>query len=265
MVNHSSLLIAQVTDIHLFAKAHQQLLGLPTADSLTAIIRQLQQLQPQPDFLLLTGDLSQDGTVASYDRLQTLLDPLQLPTYWLPGNHDDFVVMQRSLTHQQFRADKSFLAGGWQFVLLNSVVPGCVHGELAPESLGWLDQQLQSSPDRPAIVSLHHPPFQVHSDWLDTSILQNPEDLLAVIDRHPQVKLVLFGHIHQAFHCQRQGVDYLGSPSTSIQFEPHSSDFAIDHEKPGFRLLRLYPDGTWQTEIKRVAYVHRLDLAATGY
>ncbi len=265
MVNSSPLLIAQVTDIHLFAQTHQRLLGLPTADSLVATIHQLQQLQPQPDFLLLTGDLSQDGTAPSYDRLQTLLAPLRLPIYWLPGNHDDLAVMSESLIHPQFLADKSFQAGGWQFVLLNSAVPGCVHGQLAPESLVWLDQQLQHSADRPTLVSLHHPPFQVHSDWLDTSILQNAADLFAVLDRHPQVKLVLFGHIHQSFHCQRRGVNYLGSPSTSIQFQPQSSDFALDHEKPGFRLLRLYPDGTWQTEIKRVAYVHRMDLAATGY
>ena len=265
MVNPSSLLIAQVTDIHLFAQANQQLLGLSTADSFAAIICQLQALDPQPDFLLLTGDLSQDGSVASYHRLQTLLAPLQLPTYWLPGNHDDLDVMQRSLTQPQFLAEKSFQAGGWQLVLLSSVVPGCVHGELAPESLVWLDQQLKNAGDRPTIISFHHPPFQVHSDWLDTSILQNSEELFAVIDRHAHVKLVLFGHIHQAFHCQRQGVDYLGSPSTSIQFEPQSSDFALDQAQPGFRLLRLYADGTWQTTIKRVAYAHHMNLAATGY
>jgi 3',5'-cyclic-AMP phosphodiesterase len=263
MVNTSSLLIAQVTDIHLFAQAHQQLLGLTTADSLTAIIDQLQRLQPQPDLLLLTGDLSQDGTAQSYARLQALLSPLNLPTYWLPGNHDDVATMQRSLP--QFFADKSFAAGGWQLVLLSSVVPGCVHGELAPETLIWLDQQLQLTAARPTLVSLHHPPFQVHSDWLDTSILQNSADLFAVLDRYPQVKLVLFGHIHQAFQRRRQGVDYLGSPSTSIQFAPESSDFAVDHEQPGFRLLRLDADGTWQTEIKRVPYAHAMDLAATGY
>jgi 3',5'-cyclic-AMP phosphodiesterase len=265
MVNKSALLLAQVTDIHLFAQADQQLLGLPTADSFAATIAQLQRLRPQLDFLLLTGDLSQDGTAASYDRLQTALAPLNLPTYWLPGNHDDFAVMQRSLTKPPFLSDKSFQAGDWQFILLNSAVPGCVHGQLPPESLDWLEEQLNHAADCPTVVSFHHPPFQVHSDWLDTSILQNPTDLFAVLDRHPQVKLVLFGHIHQAFHRQRRGIHYFGSPSTSIQFEPQSSHFSLDRQQPGFRLLELYSDGTWQTEIRRVNYAHQMDLAATGY
>lgn len=261
----SSLLIAQVTDTHLFADVDRQLIGVPTAESLTAVVEKLQKLLPQPDLLLLTGDLSQDGTPKAYDRLQSLLSPLNLPVYWLPGNHDNLEVMEQSLTHPLFLPDKSFQSGGWQFVLLSSLVPGRVYGELAPSTLTWLDYQLQNAPDRPTIVSLHHPPFQVHSDWLDTSILQNPADLFTVLDRHPQVKLVLFGHIHQEFVHERRGVYYLGTPSTSIQFAPESRDFSLDQEKPGFRLLKLYSDGTWETQVKRVTYFHQLDLAAQGY
>jgi Icc protein len=95
--------------------------------------------------------------------------------------------------------------------------------------------------------------------------LQNSEDLFAVLDRHPQVKLVIFGHIHQNFQQQRQDVEYLGTPSTCVQFEPQSSNFSLDNMQPGFRLLDLYPDGTWKTQVERVVYGHQLDLAATGY
>ena len=118
---------------------------------------------------------------------------------------------------------------------------------------------------RPTVIALHHPPFHVNSDWLDTSTLQNPEELFAVLERHSQVQLVLFGHIHQEFNHQRHGVHYLGTPSTSIQFEPQSSKFSLDHKYPGFRLLNLYADGTWETWIERVAHAYQLNLAATGY
>jgi Icc protein len=115
------------------------------------------------------------------------------------------------------------------------------------------------------VVSLHHPPFKVCSRWLDDSTLQNPGALFAVLDRYPNVKLVLFGHIHQVFSQQRKHIHYLGTPSTSIQFQPHSSNFALDQEAPGFRVLRLYPDGTWWTIVERVNYAHQPDLAAMGY
>ena len=272
-MNQSPITIAQVTDIHLFADENQELLGLLTTRSFKAVVERLLSLQPQPDLLLLTGDLSQDGTPESYDRVQKLLSPLKTPTYWIPGNHDCISAMQHVLKRAPVSPLKSFTRGNWNFLLINSGVPGCVYGHLSPKTLAWLDFQLElmgnvSGSDsvlRPTVVALHHPPFQVNSNWLDTSILQNPQQLFAVLDRHPQVKLVLFGHIHQEFNYQRHGVHYLGTPSTSIQFKPQSSNFSLDHQAPGFRLLNLYPDGTWETWVERVAYAHKLNMAAKGY
>lgn len=265
MVQVSSLVVAQITDIHLFSEAHQQLLGLPTADSFQAVVAQLKALKPRPDLLLLTGDLSQDGKPASYARLQQLLVPLNIPVYWLPGNHDCLPTMEQALAHPLVSPKKSFLAGNWRFLLLNSQVPGCVHGHLSQNNLDWLEQQLYQDPEHPTLVALHHPPFQVHSDWLDSSTLRNPEDLFAVLHYHPQVKLVVFGHIHQEFSRCHRNVTYLGSPSTSIQFEPESQHFSLGQQTPGFRLFSLHSDGTWDSQVKRVAYAHCLDLAATGY
>ncbi|HEY9747817.1 MAG TPA: 3',5'-cyclic-AMP phosphodiesterase [Allocoleopsis sp.] len=265
MTSNSPLLIAQVTDIHLFAHEQQELLGLPTDRSFQAVLQRLRGLDPQPDLLLLTGDLSQDGTAIAYERLQAALLPLGIPVYWLPGNHDCLPMMQQVLHQFPVMPEKVFDVGCWNFLLLNSGVPGCVYGELSDESLDWLDAQLQQLPQRPTLIALHHPPFLVNSKWLDTSTLRNPEALWAVIDRYPQVKLVLFGHIHQEFCQQRQGVSCLGTPSTSIQFEPESNNFALDCNSPGFRLVNLYPDGSWTTQVERVECVHQLDLVASGY
>jgi len=261
----SPLLVAQVTDIHLFADENQELLGLPTTQSFQAVIERLLSLRPQPDLLLLTGDLSQDGTPESYERVHNLLIPLSLPTYWLAGNHDCLSTMQQVLHRAPVSPRKAFERDGWQFVLLNSCVPGCVHGCLSLETLDLLNFQLELVGNQPTLVALHHPPLAVNSDWLDASTLQNPEEFFAILDRYPQVKLVVFGHIHQEFNWQRQGVHYLGTPASSIQFEPQSLNFSLDREEPGFRLLNLYPDGSWETRIERVAYAHQLDLAATGY
>jgi len=253
MLNPPPLLVAQITDTHLFAEVEHKLLGLPTTDSLQAVLERLAKLQPRPDILLLTGDLSQDGSYKSYKRLQDLLIPFGIPTYWLPGNHDSLPIMQQVLRQPPISAEKSFQAGGWHFLLLSSWVPGRVHGQLSQDSLEWLELQLQLVSDKPTLIGLHHPPCLVHSDWLDTIKLRNPEDFFAIIDRYPQVKLVVFGHIHQAFNYQRHGVRYLGSPSTCFQFQPRSVDFALDQNQPGFRLLALSPDGTYETRIERTA------------
>jgi Icc protein len=89
---------------------------------------------------------------------------------------------------------------------------------------------------------------------MDAIALQNSADFLALVDRHPQVKLVLFGHIHQEFEHQRQGVTYLGSPSTCVQFQPNRREFGIDTQaQPGFRLLTLFPDGSYETRVQRLS------------
>ncbi|MBW4613989.1 MAG: 3',5'-cyclic-AMP phosphodiesterase [Desmonostoc vinosum HA7617-LM4] len=261
----SPVSIAQVTDIHLFASENDKLLGMPTAESFQAVIEHLKTLQTEIDLLLLTGDLSGDSTPASYENLQNLLSSLKISTYWLPGNHDCAIAMDKILNLGMVSRRKSFQRGSWNFILLNSSVPGYVHGHLSEPTLDWLDWELKMMGENPTLVALHHPPFLVNSEWLDASSLKNSEELFAVLDRHPQVKIVLFGHIHQEWEHQRHHVHYFGSPSTSIQFLSESQSFAIDRQPPGFRMLELYPDGTWKTWVERVRYFHSLELAATGY
>uniref|UniRef100_A0A832M2G4 3',5'-cyclic-AMP phosphodiesterase n=1 Tax=Oscillatoriales cyanobacterium SpSt-402 TaxID=2282168 RepID=A0A832M2G4_9CYAN len=264
-MRESSLLVAQITDIHLFAESDKCLLGLKTLESFQAVLYQVKDLERQPDLLLLTGDLSQDGSAESYEMLHAMLEPLGIPAYWVPGNHDKPAVMAEVLTRSPISHQKSFRAGGWRFLLLDSCVPGCVHGVLSPESLSWLDTELSQQPDEPTLIAFHHPPFLVGSDWMNDIGLLNADELFAVCDRHPQIKVVLFGHIHQEFHQNRNGVDYLGTPSTCIQFKPNSPQFSLDEEQPGLRLTTLFPDGTWQSSVRRTIYACEPDLAAVGY
>jgi Icc protein len=244
--------VVQITDTHLFADEAQEMFGLRTNLSLQAVLNAVQQLQTQPDLLLLTGDLSQDETTASYKYLQTRVQRLNIPTYWLPGNHDqDEASLEQVLSGSPLRSDKSFCQGNWQFILLNSMLTGQVQGRLSSESLLWLEQQLQST-DRPTLIAIHHPPVLTGAAWMDAIGLENPEDFFAVIDRFSHVKLVLFGHIHQAFSSQRQDVYYFGCPSSCVQFQPNSPEFAIDQQPPGFRLVSLYADGRFETQVQRV-------------
>lgn len=261
----SAITIAQVTDMHLFREEQQELLGMPTTESFHAVIERLKGLREELDLLLLTGDLSGDSTPQSYGNLQNLLSPLSLPSYWLPGNHDDFATMNEVLNMGLVSRRKCFERGGWNFILLDSSVAGKIHGYLRSETLEWLDSQLSMIVDKPTAIGIHHPPFKVNSRWLDNSSLQNSEEFFAVLDKYPQVRLVLFGHIHQEFYTQRRGVDYLGAPSTCIQFQPGSKKFALDQKPPGFRLMKLYPNGTWESWVERVPYFHAVELAATGY
>ncbi len=262
----SGLRVIQLTDIHLFATSDQSLMGITTRASLLPIVEQIHQLQPPPDLLLLTGDLSQDGSPESYSQIIELLQPLKTPIYWLPGNHDCFEVMAKSLVVPPFLSDKSFVQAGWQFLLLNSQIPGEVPGCLNAVTLDWLKQELETKPQLPTTIAFHHPPLSLNTEWLDSSALQNPDALFEVVDRHPQVKLVLFGHIHQEVEQMRSGITYLGCPSTCFQFARDHQHFTLDVDQyPGFRILDLAADGSWTTEVRRVDCHMKAIATPTGY
>jgi 3',5'-cyclic-AMP phosphodiesterase len=247
------LLVAQLTDTHLFSDDRQTMLGCPTNPSFHKVVESIRQLNPQPDVLLMTGDLTQDETVESYEYLRSLIDPLQIPAYWIPGNHDQSLAdMEQVLNSEFISPAKQFQQGEWNFILLNSMMLGQVQGRLSTEELTRLEQQLQTC-EQPAIVVLHHPPLPVGAECMDKIRLENSEELFAILDRFPQVKLVVFGHIHHAFEQQRQAVHYMGTPATCVQLKPLSEEFTLDDQPPGFRLLRLYSEGRYETEVRRVA------------
>lgn len=268
MLPASPLRLAQITDLHLFARPDRKLLGVPTLSSFQAVLRGLLSLNYARDLLLLTGDLSQDETPESYQVLQDLIRPLQIPTYWVPGNHDNLSVMESVLTESPFSADKSFEMGNWRFILLNSQIPGADGGRLSRTSLEWLDWELYKAGNQPTFIALHHPPFPVNSEWLDQINLENAEAFFGILDRYRRdrnVKLVACGHVHQNLLFYRENVAYFATPSTCVQFQPKSIEFALDDADPGFRLFNLYPNGTWETKVERVAIAAQPDLTALGY
>src|SRR5947207_12757305 len=89
MMGDSPLRIVQISDIHLFGGKEKTLLGVNTQESFQAVVDLLQADEKKPDLILLSGDLSQDGSESSYLRLAEILKDFMLPIYYVPGNHDD--------------------------------------------------------------------------------------------------------------------------------------------------------------------------------
>lgn len=254
--------VLQLTDTHLFADDRQTAKGIPTNDSLRTVLAAVQAQPQRPDLILLTGDLSQDETAGSYEKLQAAIAPLGIPTYWLPGNHDRPELMRTLLQRPPLSGAKQIQQAGWQLLLLDSQVPGAVHGDLSETTLAQLAAQLENSPTTPTLIALHHPPLSVGSAWMDRIGLQNGATFQALLAQYPQVKAVIFGHIHQELDELRDGIRYLATPSTCVQFLPNSDEFGIDPDRaPGFRWLTLHPDGTVTTRVERVPYSVPLAIA----
>lgn len=261
----SCLHILHITDCHLSQGADGELLGVNTRDSLDAVLARIAEDGQQPDLVLATGDLAQDASVEAYTHFKQKMAAFGCPVSWFPGNHDARASMQ-AVVGDGDELRKVVRLGDWQFILLDSLVEGKVHGWLADAELKLLEDALSATPNVHTLVSLHHHPIDIDCRWLDKIGLHNRDVFLDILDQHDQVKGVLWGHIHQQLDTQRRGVPYYATPSTCIQFLPRSDDFAIDEVAPGYRWLRLYPDGRIETEVKRAdAFEFNVDMNSTGY
>ncbi|AOE63534.1 3',5'-cyclic-AMP phosphodiesterase [Pseudomonas corrugata] len=259
------VLLVQLSDSHLFAGADASLLGMNTRDSLRAVIDLVLKQQPNVDLMLATGDLSQDGTLESYEAFRHMSERIQAPARWIPGNHDEPQVMLQAAVQSPL-LDPVVDIGNWRITLLDSAVPGSVPGFLSEEQLILLANALSEAPERHHLVCLHHHPVSIGCEWMAPIGLRNPDALFAVLDRFAQVRAVLWGHVHQEIDQVREGVRLLASPSTCIQFVPGSVDFAVGEQAPGYRWLRLLPDGRLETGVERVVgFEFVVDYGAEGY
>ncbi|MDA0110136.1 3',5'-cyclic-AMP phosphodiesterase [Vibrio sp. La 4.2.2] len=263
----SSVRLLQLTDTHLFAPQDGCLLSVNTQESFNAVVAEIVAQGTQFDALLATGDISQDHTEASYEKFVAGIEPLALPCYWLPGNHD-YKPCMNSVVNSPLIQDVTHVLLGekWQVVLLDSQVVGVPHGRLSDSQLEFLDRMLSTHCDRHTLVLLHHHPLLVNSAWLDQHSLKDADEFWNVVEKHDNVRAVLCGHIHQELDEMRGGVRVLATPSTCVQFKPNSNEFALDVRSPGWRELELREDGCLRTEVKRLANgSFRPDFNAEGY
>lgn len=239
--------LVQFTDTHLVGDPAGTLRGIATLSSLRRVLDVAADDLASADAVLVTGDIVQDEP-SGYAHLRSLLAPLGKPVWCLPGNHDEPVALRKALEAIPFACCPVRDLDAWRIVLLDSVVPGEVSGTLAPGELERLELALAGARG-PVLIALHHPPIPSRSRWLDPIGLTNSASLWAIIDRHPNVRGVLWGHVHQEQDEHRGHVRCLATPSTCLQYAPEIDEFTIDTRPPAYRRLTLHPDGRIDSEV----------------
>lgn len=260
------LSVLQLTDPHLFAEESGTLLGVHTAQSFKAVLESILNQNLHFDCVIVSGDISQDYSVSSYQRFAHAVSVLERPVFFVPGNHDDGPLMYRILSDYGVNTQRCLIADKWQFVFLNSEVYSVPHGWVERHELNYLRDRVEERPDLNTVVVVHHLPRHVNSRWLDTQTMHNQDEFNSFICNFPQVKLVLSGHVHQEYDQIFNNIRYIASPSTSIQFEPYSHDFALDLKGPGWRYLQFDRSGNINTQVFRLPEGRFIpDTSFTGY
>ena len=255
--------IVQISDTHLMNQEDLEFVHMNPERSFHAVMHDIQQQYPRLDAIFHTGDLAQIPVTETYQRYLQFMQTLNTPHFQIPGNHDDIAIFPFHLQSNEVHAIE---LGNWSVILLNTAVKGRIDGWMDAAQLQQLDQLLQQHAHQQVIIACHHHPFDMQSHWIDQHKLKNTESLIDVLARHNNVKLLLCGHVHQDSLNEWQGIQFYSTPSTCVQFKPHSQHFALGPEAPGYRVLHLNADGSYSTQVHRVEHFEQqINFEISGY
>lgn len=233
----------------MFADLDGELRGTNTQASLARVLTHYQASDWRAHRAVMTGDLIQDDTAEAYQRFRDLLLPLNLRVHCVPGNHDIRDLMRAVCCRPPFSYCAYEEFRDWLIVGIDSCIKESAGGEVAADELDRLSDIVTRSSAKHVMVCLHHPPVPMGSKWLDSVGLRNGDELLDRLWTLSRVRLATFGHVHQEYDAEHEGVRILGTPSTCRQFKPDSDGFAVDENPPAYRRIALNDDGSVETEV----------------
>jgi Icc protein len=241
--------VLHLTDPHLFADRRGALRGAVTYDTLQLVIAHYLDSDFEADFIALTGDIVQDDSAEAYAHCHELVSSLGLPVLCVPGNHDVRSLMRDLLPDPPFSYCGSIESGNWLITGIDSCSAGRAGGRIAERALRRMEEAIAASSAGHVMVCLHHPPVPMHSKWLDTVGLDNGDEFLARAASSGRVRAAIFGHVHQHYDAEHDGIRLVATPSTCRQFLPRADEFAVDDRPPAYRLIELHADGSINAEL----------------
>lgn len=216
--------ILQLSDLHLANNGEYAFRHADSVMTLKQTIDYILTAPIYPDVVVVTGDVSTDGSASSYEFAMEQLKRLPWPLYMVPGNHDEREPMLK-VCGDVCRLDPELYPESQNCVdlpearllFVDSVIEFQPHGRITDATAKWVKEHLPEDPNRPTLIFLHHVPFKTWLPAMDEPV-ENVDALLDVLSGHENV-LVCCGHIHTSIMTYIKGVKVMTAPPVSMQME----------------------------------------------
>ncbi|WP_348789193.1 metallophosphoesterase [Leifsonia sp. NPDC080035] len=188
--------ILHLSDTHLYGDGRLHYGIVDTLAALDRVLARAATLEAV-DVVVASGDLSDDGSAASYRLLAGRLEPwaaergarvvYAMGNHDLPGGFEDVLGARETVTP----------VGGFRILTVDSTVAAAGWGRVDAGALQRLRDELATPSEHGSIVVLHHPPVPPTTGLFETLRLVDPEPLIDVCSAG-DVRLILAGHYHHA-------------------------------------------------------------------
>ncbi len=231
---NDTLKFVVMSDLHL-VRDGQTSMTLDTAERFEQAVACLNARYADADFLILAGDLADEGEAEAYERLRDIAAKITIPTYITLGNHDDrptyLSVFGKDQADETGKVNHVIDAKGYRVIVLDSSEPGRVDGNLTSPQLDWLRVRLAEAADRPVVVVLHHNANALHIESDNIKLLDDTP-FIEVLKTHDDIRQVIAGHVHLTSTATHHGI-----PFTTLAGGHYSVSFNVDQPKTPFKGL----------------------------
>lgn len=250
------LRFVHISDTHIGPNRQFELYGHNTYDNALHLINSINHdLGYVPDFVVHTGDVTNDHDAESARLAAQLFADLRFPIHYVRGNHDDPAFMRQYLLKQAPDDGPlyyDFVQGNVEFLVLDT------RGEIDPQGyidaaqLAWLAEKMSASMAERVVLLIHHQPLKLGVPWLDRDMrVMNDDALFDVLRPHKnQIAGIFFGHIHRPLTALRDGILCSAAASSFALFYagPHDDKPRFDTmAQAGYAIVTLDGEQTTVT------------------
>ena len=206
--------ILQISDLHL--KSGSGLLhGLDPSAHLAACVEDINIHHADAAFVVVSGDISDDGGAKSYLTARDLLSQIKRPLHFMVGNHDSRDEFKRAFPHavcdENGFVQSTTSTRGRFFAFLDTVKASAHIGEFCVNRAQWLGARLKAARKggKRAYIFAHHPPMRISVPYLDRLRLFDGGRLAETLAPHREiVRHLFFGHVHRTISGMWRGVPF---------------------------------------------------------
>ncbi len=215
---------AHVSDLHLCSGPAAEPLPREKAHATAAAIaRDLDRISEILDFIVVSGDLTEDGNADSFAQFWDLFARINTPIFAVPGNHDGpsayyTEASKGRLAHSDISGRMVDL-GGARLLGIDTCVEGETAGALEKGDLEVVAGALGSAGASQLIIVMHHPPFSPGLQEFDEiARLEGADCLARLLDSAGAAPIILCGHVHRAYQARWHGASCFVAGSPALPF-----------------------------------------------